>query len=277
MEGLMEIAVKDFSFRYAESTDPALSSLTFTVPSGSCCAILGPTGAGKTTLLYALSGALGAHFSSGLGTGSVRIGDEEFNPFPKNVLFPRVGFALQESHVQISGLRETVLEEIQFTLENIGLEEHLVESGAIDVLKQMRILHLAGRKPNSLSSGEMQRVALASLLVARPSVALFDEPATSLDSHGCLTLARTILSMKNKSTVLFTDVGLDLSLVAADWILVLQNGRVSYFGSKREFLRGLGEFREILSTDALDPVLKTLLDPLSSRQSRRYAQVLGIR
>jgi energy-coupling factor transporter ATP-binding protein EcfA2 len=250
--------------------------LTFIVPSGSCCAILGPTGAGKTTLLYALSGALGA-FSSGLGTGSVRIGGEEFNPFPRNVLFPRVGLALQEPHVQISGLRESVLEEIQFTLENIGLDEHLVESRAIDILKQMGILHLAERKPSSLSGGEMQRVALASLLVARPSVVLLDEPTTSLDSHGCLALARTIVSMKNISTVLFTDVGLDLPLVAADWILVLQKGSVSYFGSKSEFLREMGRFRDILPTEALDPVLKTLLDPASSRQWCRYAQVLGIR
>lgn len=275
MESFMEIAMKDFSFRYSESSDAVLSSLTFNIPSGSCCAILGPTGAGKTTLLYALSGALGAHYSSSLGTGSVRIGGEEFNPFPKSVLFPRVGLALQEPHVQISGLRETVLEEIQFTLENIGLDEHLVESGAIDILKQMGILHLAERKPGSLSGGEMQRVALASLLVARPPVILLDEPATSLDSSGCLALSRTILSMKDKSTVLFTDVGLDLPLVAADWILVLAAGNQSFFGEKKLFLRNLQSFSEILPTHTWESIANKLHTPGTSRQ-RRFARALGI-
>ena len=274
MEGFMEIAVKDLSFHYTESSDAALSSLTFTIPSGSCCAILGPTGAGKTTLLYALSGALGA-YSSGLGTGSVRIGGEEFNPFPKNVLFPRVGLALQEPHVQISGLRETVLEEIQFTLENIGLDEDLVESGAIDILKQMGILHLAERKPGSLSGGEIQRVALASLLVARPPIILLDEPVTSIDGPGCLTLARTIVSFKKKSTVLFTDTGLDLSLSVADWILVLTAGHQLFFGEKKLFLQNLQSFSEVLQTHTWESISNKLLLPGTNRQ-RRFARALGI-
>ena len=272
----MEISVKDFTFRYTESTDPALSSLTFNIPSGSCCAILGPTAAGKTTLLYALSGALGALYSSGRGAGSMRIGGEAFNPIPMSVLFPRVGLALQEPHVQISGLRETVLEEIQFTLENIGLDEHLVESGALDILKQMGILHLAERKPGSLSGGEMQRVALTSLLVARPPVILLDEPVTSTDGPGCLTLARTIVSFKKKSTVLFTDTGLDLAVSVADWILVLNTGNKLFFGEKKLFLQNLQFFSNILPTHTWESISNNLLTPGTNRQ-RRFAQALGIR
>ena len=272
----MEIEARDFSFRYSESANAALSSLTFAIPSGSCCAILGPTGAGKTTLLYALSGALGAHYSSGRGTGLVRIGGEEFNPVPQNVLFPRVGLALQEPHVQISGLRETVLEEIQFTLENIGLDDNLIEARTIDILRQLRIQHLAERKPGTLSGGEMQRVALASLLVARPPVILLDEPVTSIDGPGCLTLARSIVSLKKKSTVLFTDTGLDLALSVADLILVLAAGQQMFFGEKKLFLQNLQSFSGILPAHIWQSISNKLLSPGTDRQ-RRFARALGIR
>ena len=242
----MEIEAQNLSFSYSHSRPLALNELSFSIPTGTCCAVLGSTGCGKTTLLLALSGALGLHYADSPASGAIKIGVEEFKPLPRRVLFPQVGLMLQEARVQISGLRETVHDELKFTLENIGLDETLHEERISSTLNDLGIPHLARRNPVKVSGGQMQRVALGTLLVARPGVMLLDEPTQSLDGESITKLIRVFRNLKGHTTVIFSDTRIELALAVADSILVMEEGRCLFFGSRKQFVSQLTDFTAIL-------------------------------
>ncbi|MBI3577812.1 MAG: energy-coupling factor ABC transporter ATP-binding protein [Ignavibacteriales bacterium] len=243
-----EITIKNFSFRYSASTRNVLTNFTTNIPAGICCAVLGPTGGGKTTLLQALSGILGKHHSQAIASGAVVIGKNTYNPLPKHILFPAVGLALQDPYVQISGIRSTVFEEIAFTLENLGEQSQEAKHSITPILGLLGINHLAHRKPAELSGGELQRVALATILVAQPTLFLLDEPTNALDNVARAKLKAVLRSLKGKATIIVSDISLDFSLGLADMFIVLNEGKVLFEGNEQQLLNHLHQFAGLLPT-----------------------------
>ena len=241
------ITIQSLSYRYFEEAPQALRDVTFHIPSGACAAILGSAGAGKTTLLHILSGILGSQFTTGKAMGTVAIGDNEFFPFPSRVLFPQVGYLMQDAPLQLSGIKGTVAEEIAFTLDNMNISGDERRHRVAAILSALAIGHLSYRKPTQLSGGELQRVALASVLVAEPSLLLLDEPVNALDSLAQHTMTTLVRSLKGKTTVVITDSGIEFALAAADLFLVLDAGQIVFSGTRRQFLDSLGAFSRNLS------------------------------
>lgn len=252
------ITVTELTFRYFTFAPAALKDVSFELPSGGFTAVLGPTGAGKTTLLQILSGISGS-LTTSQATGSVAIGTERFSPLPPQVLFPIVGYFMQDPSVQLSGIHDTVEDEIAFALQNLGIPPGDQSQRVSEILAQMKLSHLAKRHPLHISGGELQKVLLASLLVARPSVLLLDEPSNSLDPGSQHLLVRMLRSLRN-TTVLFTDHHIDFALQVAEHFLVLNNGSVLFSGGKPSFLRHLADFRDILPVSSWIDILPSLLD-----------------
>jgi energy-coupling factor transporter ATP-binding protein EcfA2 len=169
-------------------------------------------------------------------SGNVSIGDESFGGISREILFPRVGLVLQDPSVQISGVRDTVFEEVLFTLENVGAVGDDSDSRIQLILRQLGIEHLAHRKPTSLSGGETQRVALATILVARPEVLLLDEPISALDATAQARLRSILLHLRGTTTVLVTDTQIDFPLSVCDRILALDHGRAVVFAEPQQLL-----------------------------------------
>jgi len=230
------IELNSLTLRYAMASTPAVSGLSCTIPQGSCVGVVGPTGAGKTTLLHSLAGILGKHHPELMVSGNVSIGDESFGGISREILFPRVGLVLQDPSVQISGVRDTVFEEVLFTLENVGAVGDDSDSRIQLILRQLGIEHLAHRKPTSLSGGETQRVALATILVARPEVLLLDEPISALDATAQARLRSILLHLRGTTTVLVTDTQIDFPLSVCDRILALDHGRAVVFAEPQQLL-----------------------------------------
>ncbi|HEY4613562.1 MAG TPA: ABC transporter ATP-binding protein [Bacteroidota bacterium] len=272
------IALEKFSLRYSAMSHWALSDLTFQIPRGSCCAILGQTGAGKSTLLHTLSGLLGKHHRSAESSGSLQVMDSGDISLPRESLFPRVGMVLQDPYVMVSGLYETVDEEISFTLQNLNYSRDQISHRVQQTLATLNLETFASRHPTHLSGGEVQRVALACILVAQPDILLLDEPRNSLDSAGQETVARIIKDFRGKTTVLFTDYQIDLALAIADHILVLDGGRCIFNGNKSAFLKHNEEFTSILIPDEWKDVIPALAAPTSKavRNSQRIAKLFGL-
>ncbi|MCI0708401.1 MAG: energy-coupling factor ABC transporter ATP-binding protein [Ignavibacteriae bacterium] len=245
-----EISLQGFSLRYSPSADWALAGLTLSIPSGACCAILGPTSSGKTTLLQTLSGLLGKHHPAAEARGALSFKDREQTTIPREMLFPAVGMVLQDPYVMISGIHETVEEEIAFTLQNLGIPQAEIRSRVRETLSMLHLEEFARRHPLRLSGGELQRVALASILVAKPSVLLLDEPRNSLDSAGQDMLARLLRALRGTTTVLFTDYDIDLAMAAADYVVVFDKGICTYHGDKQGFLENFEKFSSILLSDS---------------------------
>lgn len=263
------------SVRYSNTTAWVLSDLSLSIPQGSCCAILGPTSSGKSTLLQALSGYLGKHHRNSESTGMYQIEGNEYNTIPQEILFPTVGMVLQDPYVMLSGMHETVREEIVFTLHNLEVIEGLHER-ANETLARLHISHLAERPPAALSGGEAQRVALASILVANPKVLLLDEPRNFLDSDGQERLARVIRSLHGTTTVLFTDYQVELALSVADSVLVLHEGQNIFLGTKQDLLKNYRQYESQLFPDDWSDLLEhTLSSPVTSHPQRLF-QRLGL-
>ena len=252
-----DISVADLTFRYYANSPPVFSRYSLDIPAKTCCAILGPTGSGKTTLLSVISGIAGSQLKTASAEGTVRIGLESYAPLPRRILFPKVGFALQEPSVQISGVKNTVRSELGFTLENLGV--HPAERGprVDETLRLFGLERLAERNPFHLSGGEMQRVALASILVAAPSILLLDEPTGALDWPSQKRLKSLLRSLKTTTTIVFTDYTIEFALNLADVIVVMENGRNVFVGNQREFLDSLSSFDHLLPLTAWKELIES--------------------
>ncbi|MEK6754602.1 MAG: ABC transporter ATP-binding protein [Bacteroidota bacterium] len=267
-----------FSFQYSPEASRSLAEISLNIPAGTCCAILGPTGAGKTTLLHAIAGVLGRHHPDAISDGSIAVGGKTFAPLPKRILFPSIVLALQDPYVQISGVRETVYDEVFFTLENLGASPEEGKGRIPSLLKELGIDHLAARKPTTLSGGETQRVALATILVARPEILLLDEPTTALDVTAKERLQRILKSLKQKATVIFTDTHVDFALSVADQIVVLHKGTLLFSGTPKEFVGQMYRFESVVPIRGWMKVMNYFLPDSghSSQIAVRLAKRLGI-
>lgn len=245
------VVATDLTFRYFAASRPVFSAFRVNIPGGSRCAILGPAGAGKTTLLEILSGAAASHYKTAIADGRVTIGDKTHIPIPHEVLFPRVGLVLQDPSVQISGIRHTVRSEIEFTLENLGMGKDVRAAKVAKILERFSLTHLADRHPYRLSGGEMQRVALASIVVAEPDLLLLDEPANALDERSRNELAGILRSLSPATTIVFTDYTPEFALETADRFVLLDNSTTRFEGTRDEFLTALSTFSALLPTEGI--------------------------
>ena len=269
------VSIENLSFQYNTAAPRALAGVSLAIPSGSCCALLGPTGSGKSTLANALAGVLGTHYKNAPCTGTVRIGSASYLPIPDRILFPTVGMCMQEPYVQVSGMRDTVYEEILLTLENIGNDGSEASNIIETTLGSLGIAHLAGRDPRKISGGELQRVALATILVAQPPLLLFDEPTNSLDLAGKMVLASTLQRLKRERTVLLFDHSVDLALAVADHIGVISSGTLIFYGSRGDFLSRIGSFRSILPIESWRDSID-LIERSGTIAARKVAKALEI-
>ena len=273
-----EISLDTFSLRYSPTAEWVLSDLTFDIPRGSCCAVLGSTSSGKTTLLHAVSGLLGKYHHALETKGSFHINGRDGSSIPRDILFPSVGLVTQDPRVMISGMHNTVEDEIAFTLQNIGVDTSEIHEKINAVLTRLKIHGLAQRHPLQLSGGETQRVALATILVAEPKILLLDEPRNSLDSGGQDTLAHILLDLRGHTTVVFSDYEIDLAFSVADYIIVLDRGECIYQGSKYGFLERFEEFFPLVISDSWKETLPLLVKkhPPSATSIRRLKKLFGL-
>lgn len=268
-----EIDIQSLSFSYFEGAAPVLSNVSLRADKGTCMAVLGPAASGKTTLLQILSGIMGAQSTTCAATGTVTIGDTLHAPIPDKVLFPQVGLVMQDASVQISGVKETVEEELSFTLDNLGFAGEEKSRRISAVASILDLHHLRHRRPNQLSGGELQRLVLGSIIVAEPRILLLDEPLAALDSLARHRLSETLRSLKRTTTIIVADSSVDFALAVADMFVVLDRGHIAFAGPRTEFLNSLASFTRLLPvslwtdlirasrTTNIEPRLLRILDP----------------
>jgi energy-coupling factor transporter ATP-binding protein EcfA2 len=229
------ITVEDFSYSYRGSAKKALDSLSFSIDEFDCCGIIGPSEAGKTTLCYAIAAVLPHYFSGGTTEG--RISTAGMDPLSTHIdlMMNKGGLLLQNSEVFLTGIKPTVREEIAFSLENLGIARSRITERIQSLVQEMRIEHLTERDPLTLSGGEMQRVALASVLALDPEILILDEPTSSLDQEGVRDLYVILKKLKGRKTILLVEQRMELLPGLADTLLVLRDGKKIYRGLAESF------------------------------------------
>ncbi len=173
---------------------PVLSHVSFHLRGGSCTALLGPNGAGKSTLLRLLNGLvfpeIGTYNFAGTPITEKALKDAVF----EKTFHQRIGFVWQSPDIQL--FCSSVEEELSFGPRQMGLAPEAIQQRVEDALALFHIEELRSRAPYTLSGGEKQRVALASILTMNPEVWTLDEPFSALDAEGQAELLSFLEALK---------------------------------------------------------------------------------
>jgi energy-coupling factor transport system ATP-binding protein len=207
---------------YADRSHPALEGLTFRLEPGRVLLVLGPSGSGKSTFARAVAGLV-PHTLAGTWQGSLRIGELDVATTPARFLGERVGLVFQDPDSQL--VMSRVDDEVAFGLENRGWPRPEMQVRVPEALAQAGLAGFELRATNTLSGGEKQRLAIADILAARPSLLVFDEPTANLDPPGMYdTLERiAALARGRQHTIVLIEHRLEAALPLADDVLLLDD------------------------------------------------------
>jgi energy-coupling factor transport system ATP-binding protein len=233
--------VRRLTVRHAGEEHPALLDVTERVEPGEVLAVAGPSGCGKSTLLRSFAGVIPslvpAEVTGEVGVEGSRVGEAD----PAQVA-TRVGLVQQDPDAQICTL--SVREEVAFGPENLGLPAGEVDQRVEDALARTGLSHLASRGTLTLSGGEKQRLAIASVLALRPGALLLDEPTAHLDPPGAQALFSLLADLREEEglTLVVAEHRLVPLLPLRPRLLLFEGGRVVARRSplRREDLCDLG-------------------------------------
>lgn len=232
----MGIEIKNFSYKYPLEDKNVLENLNLKIEKGEFWAIIGKNGSGKTTLCNALRRFV-PDFYKGEVTGEIVVDGKNLKDFSPKELVTKIGFVFQNPFTQISGVKDTVFEEIAYGLENLAVEKEKIIKRVNETLKLLEIEHLKDKNPQEMSGGQKQRVALASIIVMDPEILVIDEPTSQLDPKGTQDIFKIINIMAKKGkTIILVEHKLELIAEYAEKIVVLDEGKIILSGKASEVL-----------------------------------------
>ncbi len=233
----LDLRLVDFTYPGAPS--PALSQCTLHAEAGAVTWLTGALGAGTSTALLVAAGLAPRH-TGGTRAGQVRcLGVDPADSSSVRDLGGRVALVLPSPASQLSGIAETVAQEVAFAPANLGWEAARIHAGVARALDTLGISHLADRDPGTLSGGEMQRTVIAAMLVLAPELWLLDEPASALDAAGRALLHRVLRAEAERgAAVVVASEDADGLATVADRLIVFESGRPVLEGRPDVVLRG---------------------------------------
>ena len=228
--------IENVNYKYPLEDKQALKNINIEIKKGEFWAVIGKNGSGKTTFCNMLRRFV-PDFYKGELTGKITLEDKELKDYSQKELVQKIGFVFQNPFTQISGVKDTVFEEIAYGLENLGLDKEEIISRVEKILKLLEIEKLRDRNPYDLSGGQKQRVALASIIAMDPDILVIDEPTSQLDPKGTEDIFKIINLMANEGkTIILVEHKLELIAEYAQNILVFDEGEIILSGKAEEVL-----------------------------------------
>lgn len=224
-----KIIVENLKYKYPLTDKLALDDISFKVEQGEFIGIIGRNSSGKSTLCQALVGLI-PHFYKGAYGGKVFVCSMEVLNSSISDIVKKVGIVFQNPFTQITGSKLSVYEEISFGLENLGVPRSEMIDRIDYSLKLLDIYKYKDRNPFELSGGQMQRVAIASIISMNPDIIILDEPTSQLDPQGSEEVYKAIqkLSLEGK-TVIMVDHKMEKIAQYASKVMLLSEGKIVDF------------------------------------------------
>jgi energy-coupling factor transporter ATP-binding protein EcfA2 len=270
------LAVASLGYAYPRAQAPALCDVSLAISPGEFVLLAGRSASGKSTLLKAACGLV-PHFHGGEIEGEVRVVDRDALAAGPGELAALVGYLAQDPETQV--VSTTVAAEIELPLEMRGDAPADRARAVEEVALALAIPHLLDRAVDTLSGGELQRVALAAALVTRPRLILLDEPTSQLDPVAGDELIWLLRRLNEEwgVAVLLAEHRLERCLAAADRVVAMEAGSIAYDGAPAEFLAWAQEDDPTLSTPAARLFSLAGLSPLpvGVRDARQTLQGRG--
>ncbi len=210
------VQLRNVSFAYP-SGEAAVQDVDITIYPGELVGVVGQNGAGKTTVTKLITGLLKP------STGTVTVAGLDTSAVRTSQIARHAATLFQDPDRQIC--RDTVLDEVAFGLELAGIDAAEAHRRALPVIERFGLP--AHEAPFSLSRGQRQMVALASVVVLEPDVIILDEPTSGLDYRECMTVMETVRDMAEAGSAVIM-VCHDMEVVSdfAERLVVMAGGRV---------------------------------------------------
>ncbi|MGD9559536.1 MAG: ABC transporter ATP-binding protein [Oscillospiraceae bacterium] len=263
-----DIRFENVTFGYEQQ--PVLKDLSFTIPKGSTFGIMGATGSGKSTITYLLNRL----YDLPPGFGNIWFGDVEIRDIDRQYLRRNVGLVLQEPFLFSKTIEENIAiadvgdEENAEALAPAGRKGRLgrrmpaqAAGAGLDRARIRRAARVAavdeaitefsggyetvvGERGVTLSGGQKQRVAIARTLMLEAPVMVFDDSMSAVDLETDARIRAALRKGTGKATVILISHRIN-TLMAADRILVLEDGRLADIGTHAELIRRPGTYKRI--------------------------------
>lgn len=238
------IEIRDLSFTYRECSEPAIQDVNLTIPDGTFVGITGAAGSGKSTLTYAFNGIV-PHCYPGSFYGSVTIDGKDTVDTSLTDISALVGSVCQDIDSQM--VSSVVEDEMLYGLENFGVPHGEIPGRVDEALEAMGIADLREATIASLSGGQKQKVAIASVVAMKPRVLVLDEPTAELDPASSIAVFDLLrgYAREHGTTVVVVEQKIALLSEYADMLLVVDHGRIRFNGTPAEVLAHSDELLEI--------------------------------
>ena len=215
---------------YADEATPTLRDVTFTIPEGELCVVVGRTGSGKSTLLGAVNGLVPT-FTGGVLAGRVSVDGRDTRTHHPRDLADVVGVVGQDP---LAGfVTDTVEEELAYGMEQLAVPASTMRKRVEEIIDLLGLSELRDRALHELSGGQQQRVAIGSVLATHPRVLVLDEPTSALDPPAAEEVLATITRLVHDlgMTVLVAEHRLERVVQYADSAVFVQGDGTVRYGS----------------------------------------------
>ncbi len=235
------VEVKDLSFAYLGTEEPAIVVDHFAVKPGESVLIVGKSGEGKSTFVNSINGVI-PHIFKGKYSGTVKVFGTVVSETPISKLCTKVGTLLQDPESQI--LNYTVEEEVAFGPENLAMPPDEIRRRIEEAIRQTGIEYIRDRETYVLSGGELQRVALAAVLAMETPLLILDEPTSNIDPATTNSIFDILRSLKRRKTLIIVEHKVERVLPFVDRIVLIRKGRIKFDIPKEKLQDYIDDLKE---------------------------------
>ncbi|MGX1761023.1 ABC transporter ATP-binding protein [Streptomyces lydicus] len=265
------IRFEQVSVTYGDAAAPAVQGIDLTVPEGELCLLVGPSGVGKSTVLNAVCGLV-PHFTGGTLRGRVSVDGRDTRTHKPRELADVVGTVGQDPRAHF--VTDTVEDELAYGMESLGLAPDVMRRRVEETLDLLGLAELRDRALTTLSGGQMQRVAIGSVLTTHPKVLVLDEPTSALDPAAAEEVLAVLQRLVHDlgTTVLLAEHRLERVVQYADQVILLPSpGAPPVIGTPADIMAVSPVHPPVV---ALGRLARWSPLPLSVRDARRKAAPL---